>query len=179
VTGLRKLKIAAVVWSLLLAPVSSALAEGYFGVSAGNFEEDITEESDTALKIFAGVKLTPALALEISHIQLGEFAAGDPAFVSADIELSALTAALVGFVPLGPQSAVFAKFGLSRWEAEGEVCVFGTCETGDDSGTDPMFGVGLQLGLNRTTNLRIEYEKFEADDEDLGTLLSVGLSFDF
>ena len=78
---------------------------------------------------------------------------------------------LVG-VNMGPVS-LFGKVGAIRWDGESSFL----SQSGNDSGTDPAYGVGLQLQISSFA-IRAEYELFTLDKVDIG-FASAGVSYTF
>jgi hypothetical protein len=74
-------------------------------------------------------------------------------------------------VNMGP-IMLFGKVGAIRWDGEASGVI-----SGDDSGTDAAYGIGLQFQL-LSIGIRAEYELFKLDSVDIG-LASAGVSYTF
>lgn len=154
---------------------ASAIAEGfYLGAGTGQSSTDITcdldiscnaKDTDTALKIFAGYQFNPNFGIEGGYYDLGKFSidGNDSLFgvTRLAIEVSGLTLAAVGTIPLGERFRIFGKAGLFVWDADVSVesSTFGNGSLGED-GTDPLIGVGASFDLVRNLALRVEWERF-------------------
>ena len=75
---------------------------------------------------------------------------------------------------LGP-IGVFAKAGFIAWDAD--LSLDGVNQ-GDESGTDPAYGVGVRFSL-WSAEVRAEYEYFDVGDIDDLTMVSVGVAWTF
>src|SRR3546814_12766986 len=64
----------------------------------------------------------------------------------------------------------------SRWDLD--TSIPGLAGTGDDSGTDPTYGLGLQYRFTDAFALRGEYSRFEIEDVDVD-LAQLQARFDF
>ena len=176
---MRKLTVLACAFVLLLVS-STAWAGGdsglYLGGSLGSAGLDVSsggvsyDDSDTAYKIFGGYNfgLVPLVnvALEASYVDFGT-AEGS----GVETSVTGMDAfGLVG-VNMGPVS-LFGKVGAIVWDGEATGAI-----SGDDSGTDPAYGIGLQFQL-LSIALRAEYEIFSLDAVDIG-FVSAGVSYTF
>lgn len=141
----------------------------------GNVEIDINDD-DTAYKAFIGYNfgLLPLidLAVEGSYIDFGSQNGEINNIKGVDIDTTGWSAAgLVGF-NFGP-IGVFGKLGVIDWDGD----VDGLGFDDSDSGTDPMYGVGMKLQLGSFA-IRGEYEMFDLDDGDID-YFSVGAAYTF
>jgi OOP family OmpA-OmpF porin len=89
--------------------------------------------------------------------------------LAVTVETSALAIAGKGTVPLGNNFALFGKLGLAFWDAEASAAGFNSIE---DDGTDLTYGLGVELSLSEVMGIRGEWERLDADGDDLD-LLSV------
>lgn len=153
----------------------------YLGASAGSAGIDVSDgsfkydDSDTAYKVFGGYNfgLIPLinLAIEGSYVDFGT-AEGIVAGSQAKTSITGWDLfGLVG-VNMGPLS-LFGKVGTIRWDGESSY----QGGSGSDSGTDPAYGVGLQLQI-ASIAIRAEYELFTIDKVDIG-FASAGVSYTF
>ena len=153
----------------------------YLGGSFGSAGLDVSDrgveydDDDTAYKIFGGYNfgIIPLinLAIEGSYVDFGtaeENVSGNRAETSVTgLDLFGL----VG-VNFGPVS-LFGKVGAINWDRESSFL----SQSEDDSGTDPAYGLGLQLQI-RSFAIRAEYELFTLDKVDIG-FVSAGVSYTF
>jgi len=181
---MKKLTISGLALLLLLVS-GTAWAGGesglYLGGSVGSAGIDVSEgsfqfdDSDTAYKIFGGYNfgIIPLinLAIEGSYVDFGT-AVGNVSGNRAETSVTGWDLfGLVG-VNLGPFS-LFGKVGAIRWDGESSYL----SQSGNDSGTDPAYGVGLQLQISSFA-IRAEYELFTLDKVDID-FVSAGVSYTF
>jgi hypothetical protein len=176
--------------ALLLCASNLAWAGGetgfYVGASAGSAGIDVSytqsgvgdvsyDDDASAYKAFLGYNfgIIPLinLAVEASYVDFGT-AKGSVSGNNAETKVTGVDAfGLVGF-NLGPVS-LFAKAGAIDWDSESTV----QSSTSKESGTDPAYGVGLQMQFG-SLGIRAEYEVFDLEVVDIG-FASVGVSYTF
>ena len=162
---------------LLLFPIAVATQScSYVGVGGGTSTWDVefsgfpqVDDADTSIKLFGGFDLGETFAIELAYADLGE-ASGSlsfPGIVEATItlEATAISAALVGQLPLGETFALFGKAGMAFWDAEltSESTIFGIpqpTQSVSDTGVDPLVGFGLGIMPGETFGFRLEFERY-------------------
>jgi opacity protein-like surface antigen len=98
----------------------------------------------------------------------GEFV--DPAdYISSHTNVKGAEVSVVGSLWIGNKFSFFARAGMFAWKADESVSV-GNYDAGtkvtasaDDTGFDPLFGVGIQSVLDRAL-IRVEYKQTEIGD---------------
>jgi len=138
--------------------------------------------SGTAWEIIGGWEINRYLAIEASYIDAGNIndtlsidGIGD---VKLKADTNALTASVVGSLPLSDRFSVFGRAGLMHWKSKQSVHALGESESlGDFDGDDPIFGVGAAFEIE-TALVRLEYRIADLDDSDL-SLLSLGIVWRF
>lgn len=172
---------------------------GYAGVGFGQASVDVDcdldiscskEDSDTALKIFGGYQFNPNFAIEVGYYDLGEasITGTDSLFgtVTSKAEASGFNFAIVGSFPVAERFTLMGKAGFFRWDmdASANSSVFGSASA-NETGFDPMFGIGGAFNFSEALGIRVEYEKFldVGDENTTGQsdvdLLSASLVFRF
>lgn len=145
------------------------LADPYVGFGYGQYQlefespttDDDFDESQDAMRVYAGTQLTKALAGEIS---VYDFDGGTDASISSDLEGVSIAALFTA--PLHERFDLFAKVGWFWWESEIETAVPGDpILSQDDDGDDVFFGAGAKVGLTEAIDLRFEYDRFELDND--------------
>ena len=170
----------ALVLGMVFAPLAQAEG-GFAGVGFGQTSVDIecdlnitcsADDSDTGFKIFGGYQFNPNFAFEVGYYDLGEAkVSGTDSFLgstTATIEASGFNFALVGSIPLGERFELMAKAGIFRWEMDVSATssIFGSGSE-NETGFDPMFGIGGAFNFTKNLGVRVEYEKFlDVGDED-------------
>jgi hypothetical protein len=172
----------------LLVTASPAQAQSWVGASAGSAESDEfcelfgpgvrCDDDDTGIKAFIGLQPVPQLGLEAFWVDLGEVTAmdnfGDRLGISAD----GIGVALLPTIPVSPDFDLYARFGLFAWEVDADLQTPGGRARGSDDGSDPVYGLGGRLFVTETFGLRVEWEQYELDDEDV-SLFSLGAELRF
>lgn len=141
------------------------------------------EDEETTYKLIAGFRPLDTLAIEANYIDFGDMRFDDFASPGGDLsaayEASAIDIFAVGFIGT-PQFELFGKAGLVYWDAEavleGNVTLPSFRET--DSGTDFAWGGGAQLNAG-SLGVRLEFERFQVNDDDEIDLWSLGLTWTF
>lgn len=154
-------------FSSFIGSVASA-QEFYLGLGYGQYKFEFdNDEIDTdfddskeVLKIFGGGKINEAVGLELTYLGFGE---SSDKGLDADIE--GLSFAGIISLPASEYFSVFGKIGWLAWEADisGDFGLISVKETLD--GNDLFFGAGLKFGLGEMVDLRIEYDRYEIDDD--------------
>lgn len=171
--------------ALLGAPALPATGEDagfYAGLGAGATSIDFCsqfiglttcDDQDTGLRFFVGHRVNPNVAVEIGFTDLGEITATGPGG-TARISSDGIQVAVRGIGPVSPQVNVFGKAGLFFWDAKATAP--GLSLT--DNGTDITFGLGLGLSVSRQAELRLEWERFDLDGDNIDMFsLAVQLNF--
>lgn len=146
------------------APANAAQPGGYLGLSFGESDDDILNETDSAMKFFGGYNFSPNLGGEIAFVDLGEFSSGN-------LEQDGLSFHLVGYLPVSQTFDLFGKFGFFNWE----VRAFGL----SDTGTDLSYGFGGEIHLSNQLGLRAEWETYDDVSGGDVDLFSLGLNYRF
>lgn len=176
--------------TVLFAVNAHAGAESglYIGGGIGNASVEATDsnpvdgsdldfdESDAGFKVFAGYNfgLLPLLnlAVEGGYVDFGA-PEGRIAGQNLSYEVNGIDAFGLAGANLGPVM-IFAKGGFISWDSDSVV----GSRAGDDSGTDPAYGVGAQIQL-LSIGIRAEYERYEVSDLKSLDLISASLTYTF
>lgn len=153
----------------------------YMGAALGYHVESEAEEAESRLQsrfesasiddgaigwsVYGGFAVADGLALELGYLgnidmEIAVRATADAATVKADWSTSAFYAAVVGHFPMPRGSAAypFLKAGIARWDTDASLKVGGqSVSVADDSGTHPLFGVGVDVLGFRNLAVRGEY----------------------
>jgi len=147
----------------------------YAGAGAGQsyIDEHAYDDEDTAFSVFGGYQFNRWFGLEAGYVDFGEL---KPDVAGTPVEAGSVYFTAVGTLPFTEKFSGYAKAGFQRWDLD--TAIPGLVGTGDDSGTDPTYGVGLQYSFTDAFALRAEYSRFEVDDADLD-LAQLQARFDF
>ena len=185
--------VVTIVATMLLS--SAAFAEGRFYIGGSVGETDVDgfcddakdlglgscDDTDTGFKVTGGYKINDYLGMEIFYADLGEIDAkgtfmGSP--VSAEAELDGFGASLMGSYPMAENVSLYARVGVIEWDADIDVGVSGLGSASeDDDGTDGVYGVGVQYLFGEQLGVRLEWERYDLDDEV--DMISLGLAWFF
>lgn len=189
----------------LAAPVTAYSQGWYAGLNIGQTEVEgfecspqnqvdffnlscDAENKDTVLKVYGGYKVPGSesspfsAAIEFGYIDFGEaYIAGDdsifgPALITTTS--NGFNVSGVGFLSVSNELSLFAKAGLIRWQYKIRgVDMFGPDSFSDD-GIDLAVGFGASLAITARISARLEWEKYEIEDEDL-EVISGGVTVKF
>src|SRR3546814_8422112 len=95
---------------------------------------------------------------DLGYADLGEL---KPGVAGQSLEASSVYFTAVGTLPFTDKFSGYAKAGFQRWDLD--TSIPGLAGTGDDSGTDPTYGLGLQYRFTDAFALRGEYSRFEIE----------------
>jgi len=146
--------------------VSAAQSGGYLGFSIGTSEVETLNEDDSSFKLSAGYNMNEHLGIEIQAIGFGEFYNG-----TGYVDVSGVSFAPVGYLPLSRQISILGKLGMVSYTAE----LFGYEETGSAL----MYGLGGQLDLQNNLAVRVEWENYNDISGSDISLLSGGIIYTF
>jgi OOP family OmpA-OmpF porin len=139
------------------------------GLVTTSFKKD---ETDLGFKLLAGYRWNRYFSLEGGYFDLGEFsykATTNPAgSKKGELEFSGWNLDLVGMAPVSERSALFARIGAHRGEADVTFTDSGAVATIDprSSKTDTNYkaGVGYQFNVTDALALRVEAERYRMND---------------
>jgi len=152
-------------------PSTSAQAANfgwYAGAGFGSSDDDVLDETGDALKLFAGYRFRPNLAVEAAFVDLGKF---DVLIFPDALEQDGLAIGLVSILPIGDKGAFFGKAGFFNWE----VGAFGVT----DDGTDETFGIGGEYRFGNNWAVRAEWERFNNVSGGDIDLISASILYSF
>lgn len=166
-----------------LAAVSSANAdEGpqpagfYVGAGLGQHRlesDDIDgvtlKGDDTAVTLFGGYRVNQYFSAELGYIDGGE-PEDTVQGVNVKFDTSALEAAVIGTLPLGPQFVVFGRVGILKWDVKATLTDGFTTLQADDDGSDFSYGVGGMWDLGHAGQIRGQWRSADLDGVDLNLI---------
>jgi OmpA-OmpF porin, OOP family len=196
-TGIKMNKRASLVIAstILISPFTnfaSASWYPYMGISAGQSSygdvcntsagPTITscEDTDTALKVYAGAKVGRYTAFEVSYMDIGQAELRSDSTYT--VEASGFNISGFGILPVTNNIDLFARAGALAWKAERNSTAG---PVADSDGIDLSYGAGVNIGISRHFAIRAEYENFQrvggevTSGETPVTLISLGVSWYF
>lgn len=166
--------------ALGLAAFGAQAADGdktgfYAGAGVGQsfVDEGAYDDEDTAFSVFGGYQFHRNFAVEAGYTDFGKL---ESAVVGPELEANSVSLTALGILPFTEKFSGYAKAGFQRWDID--AAIPGLTGSLDDSGTDPVYGAGLQYRFNDTVALRAEYTRSELEDIDLDNA-QLQVRFDF
>ncbi|MEJ2452337.1 MAG: outer membrane beta-barrel protein [Gammaproteobacteria bacterium] len=175
--------------SFIFVPLNCYAANTYIGVGigqskakdagncsdlAGLFDPGYScsiDDTDTSYNFFAGYKFTPNFAAELGYVNLGKYniaasgtVSATPVSINGDWEPTGFTLSGVGILPIQPNFSVLGRIGFFNWNVDLNVnaSIGGLPGSGStsSSGTDLLYGVGVQWDANQQFSVRGEYTRY-------------------
>ena len=157
----------------------------YLGVAIGDFNTQLDSPDDAddidldfgdqdADRIFAGWRFNRFAAFEVDYTDFGRSNVA-PNTLGIQAESDGLTPSIVGTLPVGPIE-LFARAGMMFYNVEVHD---DTDNLLDDSGSDPVYGVGIGFTFAEHLNLRAEYERVDIDAFDEADAVWISASWRF
>ena len=136
------------------------------GITSGD-----VDDGGVGFKLFGGYKFHKHFAVEGGYADLDEvafagtsdgtgglYAAGPVTSLS---EVDGLFVTAVGILPVAAKVSLFGKAGLMNWDGDFTLAdSSGTLVAGSDDGSDPLFGVGVEIIPMEQFHIRAELERF-------------------
>lgn len=175
--------------AVLLAPGAALAADNgiYLGLASSDVSSDYDVgglavsgpvDDERGFKAIVGFRPLDSFAIEANYadfrdttVPIGILCVAPNCPTEASIDSRAVSVSAVGLLAL-PLVDLYGRVGVSRWESK--QTVFAVQES---EGTDPTYGAGAQVRVGSFA-LRLEYERFEFDD-DSADLVSVGFTYTF
>ncbi|OUR70507.1 hypothetical protein A9Q76_07375 [Arcobacter sp. 31_11_sub10_T18] len=189
---MKKISIACVLSLMVVTASAAENKDWYVGASLGlakadsgvtNLTGDLKlDESDMGYKIYSGYDINKYISAEIFYADFGKGKLsgtngtykyqGLTSTFSSEVEADSSTfgASAVFHLPLHKNVIPYAKVGIHSWET--------TLGTIENTGTDVMYGLGIDFPLNDSFSLRTEFESYKFDSESYD-LITAGLMVKF
>jgi OOP family OmpA-OmpF porin len=152
------------------------------------------DERDTGYKLYAGYAMNQYASVELQYANFGEATlsgtTGDhfsydgqtyqflASNASLRLKTDSIGASVLLGMPLGEQVTPFVRAGLHRWESDMKITATNISTNDSDHGTDPFFGVGLDVKIIKNISARIEAERYKIDSDN-GDFISAGIKVAF
>jgi hypothetical protein len=152
----------------------------YLGGAIGDFsanldrpgavdDVDLDFDDQDAERLYAGWRFNPYVAFQVDYTDFGEGVAQGAAATNL-IGISAgsdgWTPSVVGTLPIGPVE-LYGKVGMMFYNVDVNLSANNNLgQTFDDSGQDPVYGVGIGVTVLEHLNLRAEYERLDIENFD-------------
>lgn len=138
-------------------------------VKDGDFKDEMT-----GLKFGTGYRFSEYAGFELFYIYYGEISERDNIGNSSTLKASALVFNAIAAFPLNSLFDLYAKVGISKWDAELEFLNV----TAKTDGTDPVFTLGFGYNIDHDSTIRFEYERSDYDNAKF-SVISFGFQHNF
>ncbi len=170
---LRKIRALCLV-TLLGIPFHSAMAgEFYLGAGAGatdfrniNCSAGLTcDTSDTGWKLFGGYQFTPIFGVEGAWVDAGESTTRGTipgtGVTNGKFKVDGFVFAGTAGWPISDRFRLYGKLGAYFYDAKFNSTLNGVAsQNTSKSGTELMYGLGLQYDFNERVGARLEWERY-------------------
>lgn len=165
---------------------ASVYAQLYIGAEIGQADTELDEgadnppdytssDSDTAWKVFAGYNYSSNFAAELGYGDLGDYDIKDNTNgAQADLNFTAWYATFIGRVQIHDRWKLFGRLGFAYWNTDLDYTEPGFSSSGDDSGIDPVVGLGFEFTPADNLGIRFEWEQFQNVGDGTKTSLGAG-----
>jgi OmpA-OmpF porin, OOP family len=136
---------------------------GQFNLNIQGFDNGSFDDSDTAMQIFGGIRITPHFALEIFYSRYGEpedTVVANNTDIKAQFDLTGYGPYLVGVLPFG-KFEVFAKLGYVFHSTDLRTTTNGVVEFATGDSEDAAYAAGVGMVVLDGLNLRLTYEMLD------------------
>lgn len=149
----------------------------YLGLYGGRAEVEFDDYPismrSAGFGVFVGWQILEPLGIELGYFDantmkttLGEF--------RGELDAKALTASVIGTLPLGDHWSLFGRVGAIRWQSDQSITESGLLIYSERfKDTDAWLGIGIG-GMFEGARIRLEYSRADAADSDQ-SLLSLGI----
>lgn len=152
----------------LTASIATAESDphGYIGAGYGQYKfkfeddtnnQDFSDKNDLG-KVFLGVQANDVIGAELTYLAFSD--AEDNAIKS---DIKGVSAAITAGIPIGDRLAIRARGGWLMWEADYKVNNLPL--EGSADGDDFFVGAGVELGLTESFDIRVDYDRYELDED--------------
>jgi len=137
----------------------------YVGVSGGQatFKTNCSDlftcdTKDTAWKVYGGTGVNDVLGIELGYTDFGKISAN-----GGQIEAWAGTIGLTAGIPVGDRFKIFAKGGGLYGKTDVHSSPSTLFDSGHKDGWGYTYGVGAALGVTRTVQVRLDWDRHNMD----------------
>lgn len=144
-------------------------ASGFqIGIDGGKAEADgvcdnVTncESSDKSFRGNIGYQFNPYVGAEVGYTSFGTIYDTQDNQIDASQEAGAVTASVIGTIPLGDKFGLFGRVGAARYDLENSGSIQGVPVEEGDNDVKPFYGAGARFNLTENFALRAEYQIYQ------------------
>lgn len=155
---LKKIAAAAALAFVASSAIAAAPVAFYGGVDLGvtNVDDDygVFDDNKASVGAFIGYGINQNFAIEAGYRQLGKWD-----YRGADIKAKQTHVSVLGFLPLNPQTDVYARLGYNKVKAELSYQGYHYGEDADRA----LVGLGVNYSFSNQLSGRIEVQKPASD----------------
>jgi len=151
---LKKIAAAAALALVASSSFAAAPVAFYGGVDVGATRVSDLDDTKASVGAFVGYGINPNFAVEVGYRQLGKFDY-DSYFGEIDAKLKQTHVSVLGFLPLNPQTDVYARLGYNQVK----VRETGYRYTYKEDADRVLFGLGLNYSFSNQLSGRVEVQK--------------------
>jgi hypothetical protein len=146
--------------------------ELYFGAGYGQYkfefhdddiDTDFSEDKEVN-KLIIGGNFTDVVGIEFNYLDFGDVEDN-----GINLEVDGMSLGGVLHAPISDYFSIFGKAGVLSWEAD----INGQLGTGPAAiafrekieGDDLYYGIGAKFGLGHAVDLRVDYDRYEVDED--------------
>jgi len=127
-----------------------------------NFSGTVGKDS-TTWEVGAGYRFNKSVGIEVGYVDLGNFNYDGTYLGTPDhgtVKNTGYKLAVTGFVPIDNRFEAYGKLGAFRWESTDNDVFGGAPSTYKRSGSNALYGLGIQTALNPRLDMRLEWERY-------------------
>jgi len=161
------------------------------GIDGGKAEADgacdnVTncESSDKSFRGNVGYQFSPYVGAEVGYTSFGTTYDSQDNQADASQDAGAITASVVGTIPLGDKFGLFGRIGAARYDLDNSGSIQGVPVEEGDNDVKPFYGAGARFNVTENFALRAEYQIYQdlagvnGNDDDIN-VWSGGALFTF
>ena len=160
---LKKIAAAAALALVASSAFAAAPVAFYGGVDLGVTDIDDLDGNKASVGAFLGYGINQNFAVEVGYRQLGKWDMG----YGVDLKAKQTHVSVLGFLPLNPQTDVYARLGYNKVKAEASYRGY----TYGDDVDRALFGLGLNYSFSNQLSGRVEVQKPASDVTNLSAAL--------
>ena len=172
--------IGAVVLGLSASAMAAVEDPGFYvGTGLGEAEArdaaefGLSDDTDTAFRVYGGYTFSPLLTAEVGYLDLGEYRGEVPGIggpATTRVDLDGFTLGMRPQLALNQHWYAQAQVGLFLWDSDAVIDTsLGSVRESDD-GEDLYYGLGIGRDLGSAWQVSGEWTRFETDASDVDFL---------
>lgn len=124
------------------------------------------DENDRAIQVFGGYNITPNIAVELGHADLGKTANMQGSNANRNVtgrveqKTTSTSLSLVGKKNFNSRVGVYGKAGIQNWRSKVSGNIGNLNDSAKKSGTDPLVGAGVEYKFNKNISGRVGWDHY-------------------